>query len=73
MAYMEYMDLTVCCPRKAVKLNQSLTRWSLGWSLGCFILIHSLISILICWYHIAHNAGLVLNYGISNTIVLEIP
>ena len=28
MAYMDYMDLAVCCPRKAVKLNHSLThRW----------------------------------------------
>ena len=25
MAYMDYMDLVFCCPRKATKLNHSLT------------------------------------------------
>ena len=25
MAYMDYMDLAVCCSRKAIKLNHSLT------------------------------------------------
>ena len=27
MAYMDYMDTDVRCPKKAIKLNHSLTPW----------------------------------------------
>ena len=30
-AYMDYMDLAVCCPRKAVKFNHSLTFIIVAW------------------------------------------
>ena len=27
MAFIDYMDPDVCCPKKAIKLNYSLTHW----------------------------------------------
>ena len=37
MAFMDYMDLDVGCPKKAVKLNQSLTNTKNMFFCVCFL------------------------------------
>ena len=67
MAYMDYMDTDICCLKKAFKLNHSLTH------LLQHISQHMLFEACRAHWDCAHIALLVVNHGISNTIMLKIP